>query len=310
LSRRAKIVWIVIGTVLLLLALRFIPYYGQICEPAGEAKVANCTSHQLLPFIVLEAAQFLDKMGGAITAVATIAIAIFTFTLKRATDKLWDAGERQLNLLAATSAAQSKDMQASIRAATDSANAAITSNQIAMTNSERQLRASVTVQDINMVTHRLPGRIGTYNDDVIPGAVHTYRFSVILKNGGMTPAINARTNISRNRFNNEMPADFHFPDLANFGNALIGPQLTWHTPSITIPASELERPLVGAFHYLWGWIEYDDIFASMPRHRTEFCFKIECERLQPTNEFWVGFAPHSKFNAADNDCLRPIDPAG
>ena len=259
---------------------------------------------------MLEAAQFLDKMGGAITAVATIAIAIFTFTLKRATDKLWDAGERQLNLLAATPAAQSKDMQASIRAATDSANAAITSNQIAMTNSERQLRAYVTVQDINMVTHRLPGRIGTYNDDVIPGAVHTYRFSVILKNGGMTPAINARTNISHNRFNNEMPADFHFPDSANFGNALIGPQLTWHTPSITIPASELERPLVGAFHYLWGWIEHDDIFASMPRHRTEFCFKIECERLQPTNEFWVGFAPHSKFNAADNDCLRPIDPAG
>jgi DNA replication protein DnaC len=35
-----------------------------------------------------------------------------------------------LNLLAATSAAQSKDMQASIRAATDSANAAVTSNQI------------------------------------------------------------------------------------------------------------------------------------------------------------------------------------
>jgi hypothetical protein len=101
----------------------------------------------------------------------------------------------------------------------------------------------------------------------------------------------------------------HFPDSTNFGNALIGPQLTWHTPSITIPASELETPLVGAFHYLWGWIEYDDIFASMPRHRTEFCFRIECERLQPTNEFWVGFAPHSKFNAADEDCLRPIDPA-
>src|ERR1700730_11936488 len=122
-------VWIVIGTalLLLLLLLNFITYYGQICEPAGEAKVVNCTSYQLLPFIVFETAQFLDKMGGAITALATIAIAIFTFTLKRATDKLWDAGERQLNLLAATSAAQSKDMQASIRAATDSANAAITS---------------------------------------------------------------------------------------------------------------------------------------------------------------------------------------
>ena len=293
---------------LVLLVLRFIPYYGQICEPAGEAKGASCTPYQLLPFIVLEAAQFLDKMGGAITAVATIAIAIFTFTLKRATDKLWDAGERQLNLLAETSAAQSKDMQASIRAATDSANAAITSNQIAMINAERQLRAYVTVQEINMVKHRLADRVGTYNADAIPGTVHTYRFSVILKNGGMTPAINARMNISHNRFNNEMPADFHFPDSTNFGNALIGPQLTWHTPSITIPASELATPLVGAFHYLWGWIEYDDIFSSTTRHRTEFCFRIECDRLQPTNEFWVSFAPHARFNAADGDCLRPIDP--
>lgn len=304
-------VWFGVATALLLVLLifRFVPYYGQICEPGGEAKAANCTSYQLLPYIVLEAAQFLDKMGGAITAVATIAIAIFTFTLKRATDKLWDAGERQLNLLAETSAAQSKDMQASIRAATDSANAAIKSNQIAVTNSERQLRAYVTVQDINMTTHRLADRIGAYNNNAVSGTIHTYRFSVILKNGGMTPAINARMNISHSRFNNDMPADFHFPDSTNFGNALIGPQLIWHTPSITIPASELETPLVGAFHYLWGWIEYDDIFSGTTRHRTEFCFKIECERLQPTNEFWVGFAPHSKFNAADEDCLRPIDPA-
>ncbi|MFC7695405.1 hypothetical protein ACFQX9_01520 [Bradyrhizobium sp. GCM10028915] len=148
------------------------PLPGQICEPAGEAKVANCTSYQLLPFIVFEVAQFLDKMGGAITAVATIAIAIFTFTLKRATDKLWEAGERQLHLLGETSAAQSRDMQASIQAATDSANAAITSNQIAATNAERQLRAYVTVQDINMVTHRLADRVGTLHDNIVPGAVH------------------------------------------------------------------------------------------------------------------------------------------
>ena len=120
--RRAKIVGLSIGAVLLvLLLLEFIPYYGQICVLAEDSKVVSCTSYQLLPFTALKAAQFLDKMGGAITALATIAIAIFTFTLKRATDKLWDAGERQLNLLAETSAAQSKDMQASIRAATDSA---------------------------------------------------------------------------------------------------------------------------------------------------------------------------------------------
>ena len=181
-SRRARIIWIVIGTALLVLVLRFIPYYGQICQAAGDGEAPGCTPHQFVPFVVLEGAQFLDKIGGAITALATIAIAIFTFTLKRATDKLWDAGERQLNLLAETSAAQSRDMQASIRAATDSANAAVTSNQIAVTNAERQLRAYVTVQEVNIVMHRLADRVGTH-DNIIPGTIHTYRFSVILKNG-------------------------------------------------------------------------------------------------------------------------------
>ena len=223
-SRRAKIIWLAIGSALLgccCWSSDLSPTTARFASSAGDAKVASCTSYQLLPFILFEAAQFLDKMGGAITALATIAIAIFTFTLKRATDKLWDAGERQLNLLAETSAAQSRDMQASIRAATDSANAAITSNQIAVTNAERQLRAYVTVQDINMTTHRLPRSWGPYNNNVVPGTIHTYRFSVILKNGGMTPAINARMNISHNRFNNEIPADFHFPDSTGISETLL-----------------------------------------------------------------------------------------
>ena len=48
----------------------------------------------------------------------------FTLTLKRATDRLWDAGERQLGLLAKTAAGQSRDMQASVKTATQSAEVA------------------------------------------------------------------------------------------------------------------------------------------------------------------------------------------
>lgn len=67
-----------------------------------------------------------------ITAIATIAIAWFTFSLRQATDRLWDAGERQLKLLADSSASQSRDMQASIAVAKQSAEAAQTSADAAI----------------------------------------------------------------------------------------------------------------------------------------------------------------------------------
>lgn len=56
----------------------------------------------------------------------------------------------------------------------------------------------------------------------------------------------------------------------------------------------------------------DRVSPHQPLQRSRLVRRevIGCERLQPTNEFWIGFAPHSKFNAADEDCLKPVDPAG
>jgi hypothetical protein len=58
-------------------------------------------------------------------------IAWFTLSLRQSTDRLWDAGERQLALLADTSAAQSRDMEESIKASTASAKAANRSAEVA-----------------------------------------------------------------------------------------------------------------------------------------------------------------------------------
>lgn len=248
---------------------------------------------------------FLYGLRDGITAIATVFIAIFTLTLWRSTSGLVDAAAKQ-----------SADTQAAIEASNRNAVAAerlaqtaITSNQISVTNAERQLRAYVTVQEVTMHVHRHPDRVGVYNDQLVPGNPHTYRFSVILKNGGATPAVNGRINISCEKFNGRIPENFAFPSSQLFGNALIGPQVVWHSPSVTVGATELQDPAVPAERYLWGWIEYDDIFSGSFRHRMEFCFQIIFERLPPTNEGWIRFEAYSRFNAADEDCLRPIDPA-
>src|SRR5438093_182663 len=120
-QRREKIFWLLAGLALIVGVLSLIPAHYEICE---QTKEKHCTAYQFVPFVGIKIAQILDKAGAAITALATIAIAAFTFTLKAATDRLWDAGERQLKLLGDTSTAQSRDMNASIDVSRKSADAA------------------------------------------------------------------------------------------------------------------------------------------------------------------------------------------
>lgn len=62
---------------------------------------------------------FLERHDKSVIGAFTIVLAISTIGLWLATNKLWSAGERQLELLAETSAAQSSDMKASIAAAAE-----------------------------------------------------------------------------------------------------------------------------------------------------------------------------------------------
>jgi hypothetical protein len=132
LSRREKLFWLCAGAALIVLVFSLVPTHYDICDAAEKSKEERCTPYQVVPFVSIKVAQILDKAGGIITALATIAIALFTFTLKRATDKLWDAGERQLELLTTTNAAQSRDMRESIRVGKTAADAAALSARAAV----------------------------------------------------------------------------------------------------------------------------------------------------------------------------------
>ena len=71
------------------------PIYFNVCEAAQYGTKQKCELHDALYVAVLNA---WDTIFHAEfwTALATIAIAAFTLTLKWSTDRLWTAGERQL----------------------------------------------------------------------------------------------------------------------------------------------------------------------------------------------------------------------
>ena len=120
------------------------------------------------------------KLTDAIIAIFTIVLALKTSGLFKETAGLRSAADKQ-----------AKDMEASTKAATDAANAAITSNQIAVYNAEQELRAYVFVKNMTLERERRPGTLSG-SGHVIPGLVHTYRFNIIWENSAPTPARTGR----------------------------------------------------------------------------------------------------------------------
>lgn len=96
------------------------PAPNQSGQAIQEQQENECTALRGPVLITLESiVGFLDEHGEAVAGAFTIVLAFFTAALWRSTDKLWEAGERQLAHLERVSERQAKDMQESIGAARD-----------------------------------------------------------------------------------------------------------------------------------------------------------------------------------------------
>jgi hypothetical protein len=274
---REKLFWLCALAGLIVLVLSLVPSHYEICKETKEAQQESCAPYQVVPFVAIKVIQTLDKLGGVITALATIAIAIFTLTLKRATDKLWDAGEKQL--AHAQSEAEAADFHRSaqfeqiseqIEALKQSAVAAeenvfetrrLVQNAEAI--AERQLRAYVHVAD---------AKIDHDNDEWQPN------IRITIKNYGQTPA--RRVN---HKADTELPmigpGRFDLrdePRLSDLGptqevtKSIIVSHGFWHK---TVRPSVANKAVK---YYVFGKITYNDIFSATVR-TTEYRFELDID---------------------------------
>lgn len=276
-SRREKLFWLGVGFAFIVGFCAFIPAHYEICEVAEKTQEKDCTSYQLVPFLALKVPQILDRMGGVLTALATLAIAWFTLSLRQSTDKLWDAGERQLKLTTDNSTAQSSDMQHSIAEAVRAATA--------MENVAQGIDLSVRATQASVATlrERTAMQMRAYISVLISNGVYQERdknlkFEVrpTVINTGQTPAHKLTYWASARILPNPLPEDFDFPEGEDSVRSgfVLGPH-----QSIIINAAvpdfvadtEVDEIKIGRNRRVWVWgvVFYEDVFGE-PR-KTKFC---------------------------------------
>lgn len=257
---------------------------GEIAKPSPERSLIG-DSWQ----VVQCEGDFLNANSVLLIAIATIVIAAFA----------WEANERQL------------------RATTAMADAA----QRAISVAERSLmvghRAFVFFKEINS------GRVV----DSKTMTIKYWTITPMFQNTGDTPTKELSGRVNHDFFDGEPPADFTFPDIhrENDWSARIGAAHVLLAPksaaniggSILIGIERMiELAKRNENFFFWGWIDYNDIFAGTPRHRTEFCIQLIVEG-DPSKVSAAGVSDcrisaryYHRHNAVDDECVQPPQPIG
>jgi hypothetical protein len=151
--------------------LSIIPHDVAVCSYSYENGQQECSRYNSIRFAIWRSATFFDEHNWIIATIFAGLLTLFTWRLWRATadlkgstDKLWEAGEKQIAVTDKSAVAAEK----AAKAATDTAK---TMEETA----ERQLRAYITVESVKyeVVTAPIP---------------HNARARVAVKNYGQTPA--------------------------------------------------------------------------------------------------------------------------
>jgi hypothetical protein len=201
---------------------------------------------------------FKEVKPEAWTALATIAIAVFTLTLKLATDKLWRAGRDAL----------------------------VTTE-----------RAFVWLDDFNSDDHMITPRAGAFE---FARLVIKLRW----RNSGDTPTKDMAISVNWIDRADDLPADFVYDYGENHVpfRMFLAPQATEWSEPIRIPSPIATRVLREQTRvYIWGRVDYRDIFEDTPQRYTEWCYRMVIEDVPQTRTPRFQFIAYGPHNRSDED---------
>lgn len=237
----------------------------------------------------------LEALSAISSVIVTIGLLFFTGVLASKTEGLY----RETNSLRLIADQQRADMLRSIEASEKSAEAAVDQTVITRNGIEITGRAFV-VPDIFL--HK--------REEI--GGIKGWSFRCVWKNTGNTPTKFLRMNFTRQYrvAAGPLPMNDGFVDGDDFpARAFLGPGNTRASSKLIIPEEVVELIKMDQAHaYLWGWVDYNDIFGNTPRDRTEFCVEIIVVGDPSNADCNFAYMSYGPFNGLDDECLRRPTP--
>jgi hypothetical protein len=126
----------------------------------------------------------------------------------------------------------------------------------------------------------VPGFAQLWEQDQASNQYH-WRFRSVLRNSGDTPTQNMRMYVECEVRNSLLPTGYPFAYRAqDMAGGTIPPRLELqgglapiHGAAVT-PQDILDAQAARKFIYLWGVVQYNDVFPRTRRHATKYCFLI------------------------------------
>lgn len=267
---------------LLIASLPTFPYNGfshQICGYNNATKHEDCATYSTALFVLIEIGKTLNQYSAAISALATVAVGTFTWQLKRSTDRLWNAAERQADL--------TRD--------------AMIAGERAFIFATGIMPLWDTPTDPANPIYNWRFRPNWHNSGDTPTKNMTMHTECVLRDSVLPTDFN-----------------FDYPT-TEIGTALIAPKITGQgglaprMPAPAITPNDIKETQRGKkFLYFWGWARYFDVFPGTPQHITRFCWLVIAigdpdsfhPEQKPTDADALQFQYINHFtgNCADEEC--------
>jgi hypothetical protein len=241
--------------------------YHQICETDQHTGKESCSAHHVPYVIAWYVGYWFDKSAAVIAAFATIAIAYFTLTLKRSTDRLWDAGDRQYKLAKEISDRQAVEIQDQIDIARIASNAAKKSADAAVAAERARFYVSI---DHNFLDFIAAAARWTPDIDEKPiAASNSPMAKISFKNYGKTPGI--LIEVGANIEYSETPPDPVW-DVKIVKDNIIAPEKVSELFDVILREQMTfgmaKKVKDGAPNiWIYGYASYDDVFGERQTHR-------------------------------------------
>jgi hypothetical protein len=209
-----------------------------------------------------------DDNDKGVVAAFTVVLAISTIGLWLATINLWKAGERQLELLGETAAAQSLDMQASVAVADRAARAAQTSADSAVAVERGRIYALIDHNFLNCIDGASAWDGPRSGENPLPMGMWPMA-GIRFKNYGKTPAIIEEVGTGV-EYSEGIPMPVYDVKIVNkniigpgdeseqFGTVITGQMTMNQAIKVKDGAANI---------WVYGYVIYDDIFGSRQTHR-------------------------------------------